>query len=56
MATNPWIISNGITFEQYRLLFVESDFLIYFKNTIIVTLCVVVITMVVLARRFGRDT
>ena len=47
MATNPWIIANGITFEQYRLLFTESDFLIYFKNTIIVTVCVVVITMVV---------
>src|SRR5438874_13802860 len=37
MATNPWIVANGITFEQYRLLFEESDFLIYFKNTIIVT-------------------
>src|SRR5438067_9619294 len=40
-ATNPWIISNGVTFEQFRLLFFESDFLIYFKNTVIVTLCVV---------------
>src|SRR5271165_1419971 len=47
MATNPWIIANGITFEQYRLLFQGTDFLIYFKNTIIVTLCVVAITMVV---------
>jgi multiple sugar transport system permease protein len=47
LATNPWIIANGITLEQYRLLFKESDFLIYFKNTVIVTLCVVAITMVV---------
>src|SRR5262249_57704970 len=47
LATNPWIIANGITFEQYRLLFQESDFLIYFKNTVIVTVCVVAITMVV---------
>ncbi len=47
MATNPWIIANGITFEQYRLLFQGTDFLIYFKNTVIVTLCVVAITMVV---------
>jgi multiple sugar transport system permease protein len=47
LATNPWIISSGVTFEQYRLLFQGTDFLIYFKNTVIVTLCVVVITMVV---------
>jgi multiple sugar transport system permease protein len=46
LATNPWIISNGVTFEQYRLLFQGTDFLIYFKNTIIVTLCVVAITIV----------
>src|SRR6516225_11626101 len=41
LATNPWIISSGVTFEQYRLLFQGTDFLIYFKNTVIVTLCVV---------------
>jgi multiple sugar transport system permease protein len=46
LATNPWIISNGVTLEQYRLLFQGTDFLIYFKNTVIVTLCVVAITMV----------
>src|SRR6195256_3420725 len=37
MATNPWIIANGVTFDQFRLLFTESDFLIFFKNTAIVT-------------------
>src|SRR5216683_3168250 len=47
LATNPWIIANGVTLEQYKLLFRETDFLIYFKNTVIVTLCVVAITMVV---------
>src|SRR6266852_4800376 len=47
LATNPWIIANGVTLEQYRLLFRETDFLIYFKNTVVVTLCVVAITMVV---------
>src|SRR5262249_5682468 len=47
LATNPWIIANGVTFEQYRLLFKETDFLVYFKNTVIVTVCVVAITMVV---------
>jgi multiple sugar transport system permease protein len=47
MATNPWIIADGITLDQFRILFTHTDFLIYFKNTAIVTVCVVVITMVV---------
>ncbi len=47
MATNPWIIANGVTLDQFRILFKETDFLIFFKNTVIVTLCVVAITMVV---------
>ncbi|MBO0754329.1 MAG: carbohydrate ABC transporter permease, partial [Bradyrhizobiaceae bacterium] len=47
MATNPWIIANGITLDQYKLLFTQTDFLIYFKNTAIVTVCVVAITMLV---------
>jgi len=47
MATNPWIVADGITLDQYKLLFTQTDFLIYFKNTAIVTVCVVAITMVV---------
>ena len=47
MATNPWIIANGITLDQFRILFTQTDFLIFFKNTAIVTVAVVVITMVV---------
>ena len=47
MATNPWIIANGITLDQFKLLFTQTDFLIFFKNTAIVTIAVVVITMVV---------
>ena len=47
MATNPWIIDNGITFEQFYILLFQTDFLIFFKNTVIVTVCVVAITMVV---------
>jgi multiple sugar transport system permease protein len=47
MATNPWIIANGITLDQFKLLLTQSDFLIFFKNTAIVTICVVSITMVV---------
>jgi multiple sugar transport system permease protein len=47
MATSPWWIANGVTFEHFRMLLRETDFLIFFKNTAIVTVCVVVITMVV---------
>jgi multiple sugar transport system permease protein len=47
MATNPWFIFNGVTLDQYKLLLFGTDFLIFFKNTVIVTLCVVAITMVV---------
>jgi multiple sugar transport system permease protein len=47
MATNPWIIADGVTLDQFKILFTQTDFLIYFKNTVVVTLCVVAITMVV---------
>ena len=47
MATNPWIIANGVTLDQFKILLTQTDFLIYFKNTAIVTVCVVCITMVV---------
>jgi multiple sugar transport system permease protein len=47
MATNPWWIANGVTFEHFWTLLEKTDFLIYFKNTAIVTVCVVAITMVV---------
>jgi multiple sugar transport system permease protein len=47
MATNPWIIANGVTFDQFKILFTQTDFLIFFKNTVLVTVCVVAITMVV---------
>ena len=47
LATNPWIIANGVTLDQFRILLTQTDFLIFFKNTVIVTVCVVAITMVV---------
>ena len=47
MATNPWIIADGVTFDQFRILLTQTDFLIFFRNTVIVTVCVVTITMVV---------
>jgi multiple sugar transport system permease protein len=47
MATNPWIIANGVTLDQFRLLFTQTHFLIFFKNTAIVTVCTVIITMII---------
>jgi multiple sugar transport system permease protein len=47
MAHNPWIIADGVTFEHFWTLLTQTDFPIYLRNTVIVTLCVVVITMVV---------
>ncbi len=47
MATNPWFISDGLTLDHFRELLWKTDFLIFFKNTVIVTVSVVCITMVV---------
>jgi multiple sugar transport system permease protein len=47
LSSNPWLLGHGFTFENFRTLLEQTDFLIYFKNTVIVTVCVVVITMVV---------
>jgi multiple sugar transport system permease protein len=47
IAKNPWLITEGFTLEHYRNLIENTDFLIFFKNTVIVTLCVVAITMVI---------
>ena len=47
MAHNPWFIYDGVTFSHFWELMTKSDFPIYFRNTVIVTLCTVAITMVV---------
>ncbi|PPR29678.1 MAG: Inner membrane ABC transporter permease protein YcjP [Alphaproteobacteria bacterium MarineAlpha9_Bin1] len=47
LATNPWIIEHGVTFEHYWSLLSETSFLTFFRNTVVVTLLVVAITMVV---------
>ena len=47
LSSNPWLLTHGLTFENFRTLLQETDFLIYFKNTAIVTVCVVIVTMVV---------
>ena len=47
LNTNPWIIEQGMTSAHYVHLLTETAFLTFFKNTVIVTVCVVAITMVV---------
>ena len=47
LSTNPWIIEQGVTFSHYLSLFFETAYPTYFLNTVIVTFCVVTITMVV---------
>src|SRR5579864_9450410 len=34
MATNPWIVADGFTLDQFKILLTQTDFLIFFKNTI----------------------
>lgn len=47
LSSNPWLIKQGLTFEHYKYLFTETPFLTFFKNTIIVTVSVVIISMVI---------
>ncbi len=44
---NPWIINMAPTLDHYTDLLFNTSFLVYFKNTVIVALCTVAITMVV---------
>lgn len=43
----PLIIQEGVTLQHYRDLFEKTDFLIYFKNSVLVTLPVVFISMLI---------
>lgn len=47
LASNPWIVTDGVTFEHYKHLLTESSFPRFFLNTTIVTVMVVAITMVI---------
>jgi multiple sugar transport system permease protein len=47
MAGNPWVINAKPTLEHYTNLLLNTSFPTYFKNTVIVTVCTVVISMVV---------
>jgi multiple sugar transport system permease protein len=43
---NPWIVRSP-TLENYRDLLTQGNYVLHFRNSVIVTLCVVAITMVV---------
>jgi multiple sugar transport system permease protein len=47
MASNPWLIARHLTFDNYRALLGQGQFLTYYRNTAVVTVLVVVISMVV---------
>jgi multiple sugar transport system permease protein len=47
LAGNPWIINAAPTLEHYTNLLFNTSFLTYFKNTVIVAVCTVAISMVV---------
>jgi multiple sugar transport system permease protein len=47
LAGNPWLINMAPTLEHYTNLLLNTSFPTYFKNTVIVTLCTVAISMVV---------
>ncbi|MCY3702695.1 MAG: carbohydrate ABC transporter permease [Rhodospirillales bacterium] len=47
LASNPWIVTDGVTFGHYEHLLTESSFPRFFLNTTIVTVVVVAITMVI---------
>ena len=47
LTSNPWWIADGMTFEHYRSLLLESAFLRHLANSLTVALLVVVITLAV---------
>ncbi len=47
MSTNPWFIARHVTLENYVTLLRDTAFPTYFKNTAIVTVLVVIISMVI---------
>ena len=47
MATNPWFVARHMTLDNYRALLGHAQFLTYFRNTAIVTVLVVAISMTI---------
>jgi multiple sugar transport system permease protein len=46
MSSNPWVVTRGLTLDNYRLLLGQGQFLRYFRNTALVTVLVVAVSMV----------
>ncbi len=44
---NPWLVHGGVTLEHYRDLLTGTSFPIYFRNTVVVTVLVVVLSMLI---------
>jgi multiple sugar transport system permease protein len=47
LAGNPWIINQAPTLDHYRNLLFNTSFLVYFRNTVIVAVSTVTISMIV---------
>ncbi len=47
LASNPWLVTEGVTFDHYRHLLTGTSFPTFFLNTTIVTVLVVALTMVI---------
>jgi multiple sugar transport system permease protein len=47
LSGNPWVIQDGMTLAHYKDLLFNTNFPIYFKNTVFVTVIVVCLSMVV---------
>ena len=45
MASNPWLIARHVTLANYRALLGQGQFLTYYRNTAVVTVLVVAISM-----------
>ncbi|MBI4011531.1 MAG: carbohydrate ABC transporter permease [Candidatus Rokubacteria bacterium] len=43
----PLLIQQGVTFQHYRDLFAKTDFLVYFTNSVLVTVPVVLVSMLI---------
>jgi multiple sugar transport system permease protein len=47
LSGNPWFIQDGVTLDHYKDLLFNTNFPIYFRNTVFVTVLVVCLSMIV---------
>lgn len=46
-GTNPWLVRDGVTLDQYTTLLTETPFATFFVNSIIVSVASVAVTMLI---------